>query len=64
MNKIILPNNIFGAFLMLALIVLIIVTPFVAAFWAVALFAPWWVAGPCGLLVSLVVFLVTVKFKS
>jgi hypothetical protein len=62
-KQILLPNGTFGLLLMLALIVLIITVPFVAVFWAVALVAPWWVALPCGLLMSLVTFLVTVKFR-
>lgn len=62
--KILLPNSTFGALLMLATIVLIVATPFALAFWAVSLIAPWWVALPSSLLVSLIVFVTTVKFKS
>jgi hypothetical protein len=62
--KIILPNNNFGAILMLLFVILIIVVPFVIMVWAVSLAAPWWVAWPVGMLVSLICFVALVKFKS
>lgn len=62
-RKILLPNNNFGALLMLALILLIIVVPFAVTLWAVWLVAPWWVALPCSFLVSLITFVVLVRFK-
>lgn len=48
---------------MLFAIFLIIVVPLTVTFWLVSLIAPWWVAAPFAALVSLVVFLLTVKFK-
>ena len=62
-RKRLLPNNTFGALLMLALIVLIAVVPFVVTFWAVSLAAPWWVALPCSFLASLIAFVGLVSFK-
>ncbi len=62
--KILLPNNNFGAIIMLLFIVLIIVVPFATMVWAVSLAAPWWVAWPIAMLVSLIAFVTLIKFKS
>lgn len=61
--KILLPNNVFGQSVMLALIVLLIVVSLATVYWAVSLVAPWWVALPTSLLAALVTFILTVKFK-
>jgi hypothetical protein len=63
MKKIILPNNNFGLFLMLAILALILIVPFVLTLWVVLLIAPWWVALPVSLAASLFSFLVIVKIK-
>ena len=62
-DMILLPNNNFGALIMLAIILLIIVVPLAVVGWIVSLFAPWWVALPCGALASLLAFIKTVKFR-
>ena len=49
--------------MMLGLIVLLIIASFSVAYWLVTLVAPWWTALPVALLVTLIVFIRTVKFK-
>ena len=62
MKTILLPNNTFGAIIMLILVALSAIVPFVLTAWLVTLVAPWWVAGPVALLVSIVCFCKIVKF--
>jgi hypothetical protein len=63
MKQILLPNNAFGTIIMLFAILLVILVPLSVTGWLVSLVAPWWVAAPCALLVSLVIFLRVVKFN-
>ena len=49
---------------MFLLIILIIVAPLVTTVWVVSLITPWWIAWPVAMLVSLICFVVSVKFKS
>jgi hypothetical protein len=63
-KKIELPNNNFGALLILAFAVLAFLVPFVIALWLIALIAPWWVSVPVALLVGLLIFAVIVKFPN
>ena len=63
MKKILLPNNYFGLLIMLVLIALAAIAPFVLVLWLVLLVAPWWVAVPIALAVSLVSVLLLVNFK-
>jgi hypothetical protein len=63
MKKILLPSGYFGLLIMLALIALGAIVPFVLALWLVLLVAPWWVAVPIALAVSLVSVLLLVNFK-
>jgi len=61
--KILLPNNTFGAIIMLILMILVVFVPFTVSLWLTSMFAPWWVALPVSLLITLIVFVVVVKFK-
>jgi len=61
--KILLPNNGFGALIMLAAVILVLTVPFTLTYWLVGLIAPWWVALPGSLLAALIAFVTTVKFK-
>jgi len=63
MKKILLPPGIQGIAIMLLLMLLIFTVPFALTAWLVLKFAPWYVAGPSSLLVALLVFVATVKFK-
>jgi hypothetical protein len=63
MKKILLPANYLGLLIMLVLIALCAIVPFVLALWLVSLIAPWWVAVPVALAVSLVSVLLLVNFK-
>jgi hypothetical protein len=63
MKKILLPNNYFGLLIMLLLIALGAIVPFVVVLWLVLQAAPWWVAVPIALAVSLVSVLLLVNFK-
>ena len=62
-KKILLPNNNFGACLMLVVVILVATVPFIVAAWLMLFIAPWWVAWPLALLVEMIVFLKVVKFK-
>jgi hypothetical protein len=62
-KEILLPNNTFGALIMLSLMLLIFAVPLCLTIWLVSLVAPWWVYFPCGLFVALVATLFLVKFK-
>ena len=48
---------------MLIVIMLVLTVPFVATFWLVGIFAPWWVSAPCGVAASVMLTLKWVKFK-
>jgi hypothetical protein len=63
MKKKLLPDNDFGLLVILVLIALGAIVPFVLALWLVSLVAPWWVAFPIALAVSLVSVLRIVNFK-
>lgn len=63
MRKVTLPGNAFGATMLLALILCVIVVPLVTVVWLVSLVAPWWVAWPNGVAAALLAFLYSVKFK-
>ena len=58
-----LPNNLFGLCVMLLVLCLIAVVPFVLVLWIVGLIAPWWVATPCAIAASVIVFCKTVTWK-
>ncbi len=62
-KKILLPNNNFGACLMLLAVILVATVPLLVVIWLTLLIAPWWVAWPLALLVEMIVFLKVVKFK-
>lgn len=64
MKKIILPNNTFGALVMLTLLVLLFFVPFTITLWLVGLIAPLWVAGPLAFAVAVIIFFRAAKFKS
>lgn len=61
--KITLPNNTFGALIMIAAILLWIIVSFTVPLWLTLMIAPWWVAVPVALLVALIAFITCVKFK-
>lgn len=63
MKTIKLPNNTFGLFLMLFILILIAIIPFVTTLWLISMIAPWWVAVPFSLFVSLGTFLKVTEFK-
>lgn len=63
-KKILLPNNTLGALVMLVILLLTAIVPFVVVAWLVLLIAPWWVAGPVALFVSIVFFFKVVKFDN
>ena len=63
MKKILLPAGYLGLLIMLLLIALGAIVPFVLVLWLVSLVAPWWVAVPIALAVSLVSVLLMVNFK-
>ena len=63
MKKILLPAGYLGLLIMLLLIALGAIVPFVLVLWLVSLVAPWWVAVPIALAVSLVSVLLLVNFK-
>lgn len=62
-KKILLPNNNFGACLMLLVVILVATVPFIVTAWLMLFIAPFWVVGPLALLVEMIVFLKVVKFK-
>lgn len=62
--KITLPNNGFGAAIMLVAILLVALVPFVITLWLTLMIAPWWVAWPIATAVSFVSLLLTVKYRT
>ena len=63
MKKILLPAGYLGVLIMLLLIALGAIVPFVVVLWLMLYVAPWWVAVPIALAVSLVSVLLMVNFK-
>lgn len=58
-----LPNNGFGTAIMLMAITLVGTVPFILTLWLALKVAPWWVAVPIAISVSLMALLLTVKFR-
>lgn len=61
--KIILPNNGFGAAIMVTAVTLVVTIPFVLTLWLSLKVAPLWVAAPVATAASFVMVLLTVKFR-
>lgn len=61
--KIELPNNNFGAIIMLILILLTFLVPFTLVLWLVGLFAPLYVTLPLAFLAGMLSFITSVKWK-